>query len=56
MVIKPFIGSWGRLVSIAKDPQTLATIVEYWESMPNPMEHMYYIQEFVEETAAATSG
>ena len=47
VVIKPFTGSWGRMVDIAKEPQTLGAIVEYRESMQSPVEHMYYIQEFV---------
>jgi [lysine-biosynthesis-protein LysW]--L-2-aminoadipate ligase len=48
VVMKPFVGSWGRMVSIARDAQTLDTIVELRESIPNPIEHMYYLQEFVE--------
>jgi len=48
VVMKPFVGSWGRMISIAKDPQILDTIVELRESIPNPIEHMYYLQEFVE--------
>ena len=47
VVLKPFIGSWGRMVSLASDPQTLDTIVELKESIQNPIEHMYYLQEFV---------
>lgn len=47
VVLKPFIGSWGRNVSIANDELALATIVELRESMQNPMEHMYYIQQYV---------
>jgi [lysine-biosynthesis-protein LysW]---L-2-aminoadipate ligase len=47
VVLKPFVGSWGRGVSIAKEPQTLDTIVELRESIPNPIEHMYYLQELV---------
>lgn len=47
VVVKPFIGSWGRMVDIAKEAQTLGTIVEYRESMQSPVEHMYYLQEFV---------
>jgi [lysine-biosynthesis-protein LysW]--L-2-aminoadipate ligase len=48
IVLKPFVGSWGRMISIAKDAQTLDTIVELKESIPNPIEHMYYLQDFVE--------
>jgi [lysine-biosynthesis-protein LysW]--L-2-aminoadipate ligase len=47
VVLKPFVGSWGRGVSVAKEPQTLDTIVELRESIPNPIEHMYYLQELV---------
>jgi [lysine-biosynthesis-protein LysW]---L-2-aminoadipate ligase len=47
VVVKPFTGSWGRMVDIAKEPQTLGTIVEYRESMQSPVEHMYYLQEYV---------
>ena len=47
IVLKPFTGSWGRMVDIAKEPQTLSTIVEYREAMQSPIDHMYYIQEFV---------
>ena len=35
------------MISIARDPQTLDTIVELKESLQNPIEHMYYLQEFV---------
>ncbi len=48
VVMKPFVGSWGRMISIARDPQILDTIVELRESIPNPIEHMYYLQEYVE--------
>ncbi|MGD0636558.1 MAG: lysine biosynthesis protein LysX [Nitrososphaerales archaeon] len=48
VVMKPFVGSWGRMISIARDPQILDTIVELRESIPNPVEHMYYLQEFVQ--------
>jgi [lysine-biosynthesis-protein LysW]--L-2-aminoadipate ligase len=47
VVMKPFVGSWGRMISLANDAQTLATIVELKESLQNPIEHMYYLQEFV---------
>jgi len=48
VVLKPFVGSWGRMISIAKEKQTLDTIVELRESITNPIEHMYYLQDFVE--------
>jgi len=47
LVMKPLTGSWGRMVSIARDLETLQSIVELREQLPNPAEHMYYLQEFV---------
>ncbi len=47
LVMKPFTGSWGRMVSVAKDSETLDSLVEMREQMHNPLEHMYYIQEYV---------
>lgn len=47
VVLKPFIGSWGRMVSIARDPETLQALVELREQLQNPIDHMYYLQEFV---------
>lgn len=48
VVLKPFVGSWGRMISIARDQQTLDTIVELRESIPNPIDHMYYMQELID--------
>ncbi|MDA4128051.1 MAG: lysine biosynthesis protein LysX [Thaumarchaeota archaeon] len=47
VVLKPFVGSWGRMVSIARDKEALLSIVELREELQNPIEHMYYLQEFV---------
>ena len=47
LVMKPFTGSWGRMVSVVRDMQTLQSIVELREELPNPLEHMYYLQEYV---------
>lgn len=47
VVLKPFTGSWGRMVSVVRDRATLQSIVELREELPNPIEHMYYVQEYV---------
>jgi len=47
IVLKPFVGSWGRLVNVVKDVDTLRSIVELREELPNPIDHMYYVQEYV---------
>lgn len=47
LVMKPFSGSWGRMVTVVRDMETLRSLVEYKEEMGNPMEHMFYLQEYV---------
>jgi len=47
VVLKPFTGSWGRLISVATDMSTLRSLVELREELPNPVDHMYYVQEYV---------
>jgi [lysine-biosynthesis-protein LysW]---L-2-aminoadipate ligase len=48
LVMKPFSGSWGRMVTVVKDKATLQALVEYKEELANPLEHMYYLQEYVQ--------
>jgi len=48
LVLKPFTGSWGRMVTIVRDRETLQSLIEYREELANPMEHMYYMQEFIQ--------
>jgi len=48
VVLKPFTGSWGRMVSVIRDKATLQSIVELREELPNPIEHMYYVQELIQ--------
>lgn len=47
LVLKPFTGSWGRMVTIVRDRETLLALAEFKEELANPAEHMYYLQEFV---------
>jgi [lysine-biosynthesis-protein LysW]---L-2-aminoadipate ligase len=47
LVLKPFVGSWGRMVAVVKDKATLQALVEYKEELANPIEHMYYLQEYI---------
>jgi [lysine-biosynthesis-protein LysW]---L-2-aminoadipate ligase len=46
-VIKPLIGSWGRLVSLVPDRPTAETIMEYVAALPSPQAHLVYVQELV---------
>lgn len=47
VVIKPLVGSWGRLISLARDRNSFRSIIELREAMKDPLDHIYYIQEFV---------
>ncbi len=46
-VLKPIIGSWGRLVALLKDKDTTDAILESRELLNNPIYNIYYIQETV---------
>ncbi|HEX8008754.1 MAG TPA: RimK family alpha-L-glutamate ligase, partial [Trebonia sp.] len=46
-VIKPLVGSWGRLVAPLPDPQAAATVLEYVQALPSPQSHIVYVQEMV---------
>jgi len=43
-VLKPVVGSWGRLVAQIKDPESASAILEPREYM-HPIQQVYYIQE-----------
>jgi len=43
-VLKPVVGSWGRLVAQIKDPESAAAILEPREYM-HPIQQVYYLQE-----------
>lgn len=47
VVVKPINGSWGRLVSLARDEEELRAIVEHREAMGSPYYRVHYIQEYV---------
>ena len=48
LVLKPFTGSWGRMVTVVRDRATFQSLMEYKEELANPQEqHMYYLQEYV---------
>ena len=43
-VLKPIVGSWGRLVAQIKDPESAIAILEPREYM-HPIQQVYYLQE-----------
>lgn len=46
-VIKPLVGSWGRLVTRLSDRETAAAVLEHLAALPSPQSHVLYLQEYV---------
>ena len=46
-VIKPVVGSWGRLIALIKDRESAQAIIESREQMRNALLQIYYLQEYV---------
>ncbi|MBS7623961.1 lysine biosynthesis protein LysX [Candidatus Bathyarchaeota archaeon] len=46
-VMKPVIGSWGRLVALIKDRESAQALIEAREEMQNSLMQIYYLQEYV---------
>jgi [lysine-biosynthesis-protein LysW]--L-2-aminoadipate ligase len=46
-VLKPLIGSWGRLVSKVNDREAAEAIVEHKDVLGNYLHSIYYVQEYV---------
>ncbi len=46
-VLKPVVGSWGRLVSLIKDRESAQALIETREEIRNALLRLYYIQEMI---------
>jgi len=46
-VLKPVVGSWGRLIALIKDKETAQALIELREEMQNSLMQIYYFQEYV---------
>jgi [lysine-biosynthesis-protein LysW]--L-2-aminoadipate ligase len=47
VVLKPVIGSWGRLISKVNDREAAEALLEHREVLGNYQQQIYYIQEYV---------
>ena len=47
VVIKPIIGSWGRLVCKANDREAAEAILEHREVLGNYQQQIYYLQKYI---------
>lgn len=46
-VVKPLVGSWGRLVTRVPDRYVATTVMEYLEALPTPQSRIVYVQELI---------
>lgn len=48
-VIKPLVGSWGRLVVPLPDRATAEGVLEYAAALPGPQSHLGYVQRLIDK-------
>jgi len=49
VVLKPTIGSWGRLVSRINDRDAAEAIIEHRDTLGSVNHHVYYVQEHIDK-------
>lgn len=47
IILKPALGSWGRLLSKVNDVDTLETVLEHKEVLGGPQQKAFYLQQFI---------
>ena len=47
VILKPLIGSWGRLISLLQDEETAYTVITFRETSSNPLYKIFYLQEYI---------
>lgn len=48
-VLKPVVGSWGRLLARVNDRHAAEAVLEHKEHLASPMHHLFYIQPYIEK-------
>ena len=48
VVVKPIVGSWGRLIARIDDRDDAGLLIEARRLSPDPLQHIYYLQEYVD--------
>lgn len=48
-VLKPPIGSWGRLMAKVDDPEEAEQIIEHKMALGSPMHSIFYVQEYIDK-------
>lgn len=48
VIVKPVVGSWGRLSAVVRDGETASIVLEHREALQSPQRHVTYVQELVD--------
>ncbi|MEU3844536.1 lysine biosynthesis protein LysX [Streptomyces sp. NPDC028635] len=48
-VVKPAVGSWGRLLSKVNDRDAAETLVEHKQALRSPVHSVFYVQELIDK-------
>lgn len=48
-LIKPLVGSWGRLIARLPDRAGAEAVLEYLAALPGPQSHLAYVQELIDK-------
>ncbi len=48
-LIKPLVGSWGRLIVELRDRAMAQDVFEYVAALPGPQSHLVYVQELIDK-------
>ncbi len=48
-VVKPLVGSWGRLAALVRDVDSAQAVLEHRAALPSPVHQVIYVQEFVKK-------
>jgi [lysine-biosynthesis-protein LysW]--L-2-aminoadipate ligase len=48
-VLKPAIGSWGRLLAKVNDRDAAEALIEHRQSLPAPVHQVFYVQEYIDK-------
>ena len=49
VVLKPVTGSWGHLTARVFDEEQGRTVLEHRAALPNPQQHVFYLQEHIDK-------
>lgn len=49
IVLKPVVGSWGRLIARATDTDSARSLLEHKAALPSFQHHIYYMQRYVDK-------